>query len=203
MTMGRVQRLGKRALDLTVAGTALIAASPVITASAIAVRTRMGSPVFFRQERPGLGGRPFEMLKLRTMLTVEQTGVSDDAARLTPLGAWLRSTSIDELPTLWNIVRGDMSLVGPRPLLMSYLPLYSAEQAGRHAVKPGLTGLAQIQGRNALGWDDKFAADLRYVQSQSLALDLKILWKTLHLVLRRQSITHAGSATMPPFTGSP
>lgn len=202
MSMGPAQRLAKRALDITVAGGALLAASPVVAASAFAVRCQMGSPVLFRQERPGLNGQPFEMLKLRTMLTPEQAGKAGDDARLTPLGWWLRSTSIDELPTLWNVLKGDMSLVGPRPLLMQYLPLYSPEQARRHDVRPGLTGLAQVRGRNALSWEDKFAADVEYVNSQSLALDLRILVETVLVVFRRSGIAHEGAVTMPVFTGS-
>lgn len=202
MSMGRAEQVAKRALDVAVAGAALVAASPLIAASAMAVRREMGSPVLFRQERPGLKGKPFQMLKLRTMLTPEQAGEHRDGARLTPLGEWLRATSIDELPTLWNVVKGDMSLVGPRPLLMQYLPLYSPEQARRHDVKPGLTGLAQVRGRNALTWEEKFASDVEYVDSQSLALDLKIIADSVRVVLDRTGISHGEAATMPEFMGS-
>lgn len=202
MTLSPWQRVVKRGVDIAVASVGLAVASPVIAASAVAVRATMGSPVFFRQQRPGLHGEPFEMVKLRTMLTEEQAGARGDAKRLTPLGAWLRETSIDELPALWNVLRGDMSLVGPRPLLMQYLPLYSPEQARRHDVRPGLTGLAQVRGRNALGWDEKFRHDVDYVDHQSLALDARILWETVLVVLRRDGITHGETATMPVFTGS-
>lgn len=202
MSMSQTQRLAKRALDLTVAGTALFVASPVIAVSSLAVRYQMGSPVFFRQQRPGLNGKPFEMVKLRTMLTPEQAGNMSDGARLTPLGSWLRTTSIDELPTLWNVLKGDMSLVGPRPLLMQYLPLYSAEQSRRHDVKPGLTGLAQVRGRNDLSWEEKFVADVEYVRAQSLTLDLRILAETIGVVVRMSGINHGSSPTMPPFGGN-
>jgi sugar transferase EpsL len=179
------------------AGAALVAAAPVLAAVAAAVRATMGPPILFRQQRPGLGGRPFTIYKFRTM----RDGPGTDAERLTRLGRLLRATSLDELPELWNVVRGDMSLVGPRPLLMKYLPLYSPDQARRHDVKPGITGWAAIHGRNALSWDDKLALDVWYVDHASLALDLQILARTVAIVLRRDGISHAGAATMPEFTG--
>lgn len=199
--MGACQRRVKRGLDIAVSCVVLALAAPVMAVAAIAVRRDMGSPVLFRQLRPGLGGEVFELVKLRTMLTEQQAGAGGDADRLTPLGKWLRETSIDELPTLWNVLKGDMSLVGPRPLLVEYLPLYSAEQARRHDVRPGMTGLAQARGRNALTWHDKFTADVEYVDHQSLALDANILWRTALLVLRRDGVNHQDSATMPVFTG--
>jgi lipopolysaccharide/colanic/teichoic acid biosynthesis glycosyltransferase len=164
----------------------------------------MGKPVLFRQTRPGLHGVPFLMIKFRTMRdAVDASGVPlPDAARLTRLGRFLRSSSLDELPELWNVLKGEMSLVGPRPLLMEYLPLYSAEQARRHEVRPGVTGWAQVNGRNALSWEDKFALDLWYVENRSLWLDLKIVWMTIRKVIKRDGISAEGEATMPKFTGS-
>ncbi len=194
---------GKRAFDLAVAVPALIITAPIQAAVAVAVRRRLGAPVLFRQRRPGLHGRPFELVKFRTMLPVDPAaGRIDDADRMTPLGTFLRSSSLDELPTLWNIVRGDMSLVGPRPLLMEYLPLYSPEQARRHNVRPGVTGLAQVNGRNALSWEDKFRLDVEYVDTRSPRIDLRILRRTIAAVLKREGISAADSATMPPFRGS-
>lgn len=199
--MSRAGRAAKRAMDVAASGVVLALASPVVAASMVAVRCTMGKPVLFRQPRPGVGGQPFELIKLRTMLTPEQARASADADRLTPLGKWLRATSIDELPTLWNVLRGDMSLVGPRPLLMEYLPLYTPEQARRHEVKPGITGLAQVNGRNSLSWDEKFDMDVSYVERQSLLLDLAILRDTVRTVTRREGISHQGEATMPRFQG--
>lgn len=200
MRRGRLD--AKRALDLAVAVPALVMSAPLQAAIAVLVRRRLGSPVLFRQTRPGLHGAPFELVKFRTMTDVDPArGLVTDAERLTPFGARLRATSLDELPTLWNIVRGDMSLVGPRPLLMRYLPLYSPEQARRHDVRPGLTGLAQVNGRNALSWEDKFRYDVEYVDRHTLAMDLKILWATARAVLRREGISAAGEATMPEFLG--
>lgn len=194
----------KRALDLALTVPAFVASLPVQAAAAVAIRTTLGSPVFFRQTRPGLHGEPFEMIKFRTMHHVDEArGRVTDAERMTRVGSFLRSTSIDELPTLWNIVRGDMSLVGPRPLLMKYLPLYSPTQARRHEVKPGLTGLAQASGRNSLTWEERFALDVEYVDRQSLVLDLKIIARTVGAVLRRDGISAEGEATMAEFTGSP
>lgn len=168
------------------------------------IRRRLGSPVFFRQTRPGLHGQPFEMVKFRTMTDTRgpDGALLPDAERLTPFGRFLRSTSLDELPELWNVLKGDMSLVGPRPLLMEYLPLYSPEQARRHAVRPGVTGWAQVNGRNAISWEEKFALDTWYVDHQSLLLDIRILWLTVKKVLVREGISAAGEATMGKFTGS-
>jgi sugar transferase EpsL len=194
----------KRLLDIAVSASALLVAAPVMLSLALLIRVRLGSPVLFRQLRPGLHGKPFQMLKFRTMLeATTATGEPlPDAARLTPFGQWLRSTSLDELPGLLNVLRGDMSLVGPRPLLMEYLPLYSPEQARRHDAKPGLTGWAQINGRNALSWPQKFALDLWYIDHRTLWLDLKILVMTAVKVVRRSDIAADGEATMPRFTGS-
>ena len=167
------------------------------------VRRKLGSPVFFRQTRPGLRCRPFEMVKFRTM--TDRCGPDDqllpDAIRLTVFGRFLRATSLDELPELWNVLKGDMSLVGPRPLLMEYLPLYSPKQARRHEVRPGITGWAQVNGRNALSWEDKFKLDVWYVDNRSLWLDIKILWLTVRKVLVREGISADGEATMSKFTG--
>ncbi len=194
----------KRALDLALTVPALVASLPLQAAAAIAIRSTMGSPVFFRQTRPGLHGEPFEMVKFRTMHNVDAArGRVTDAQRMTRVGSFLRSSSIDELPTLWNIIKGDMSIVGPRPLLMKYLPLYSPNQARRHEAKPGLTGLAQASGRNALSWEDRFALDVEYVDNQSLALDLRIIAQTVGAVLRREGISQDGEATMTEFTGTP
>jgi lipopolysaccharide/colanic/teichoic acid biosynthesis glycosyltransferase len=194
---------GKRALDLALAIPVLVLSLPVQALVALLVRAKLGSPVLFRQERPGLHGQAFEMVKFRTMLPVDiAAGQTDDASRMTRLGVLLRTTSLDELPTLWNIVRGDMSVVGPRPLLMQYLALYSPEQARRHDVKPGLTGLAQVEGRNALTWDAKFQKDLEYLQRQSLLMDLAIVCRTVLSVTRREGISAAGFATMPEFEGT-
>ncbi len=194
----------KRLFDFVVALVALVLLSPVFVVVALLIRRKLGSPVFFRQQRPGRFGVPFEMIKFRTMLdAVDSRGVPlPDDQRLTPFGRMLRSTSLDELPEIINILRGEMSLVGPRPLLMQYLPLYSQEQARRHDVRPGLTGWAQINGRNALSWDEKFALDTWYVDNRSFALDWRILWRTLRKVLFREGISAAGEATMPPFTGN-
>ena len=187
----------KRGLDFCAALFLLIVASPLLAVAATAVRLTMGGPVLFRQTRAGREGSLFTLLKLRTM----RGGLADDAARLTPLGRCLRATSIDELPQLWNVLRGDMSLVGPRPLLPEYLPRYSPAQARRHAVRPGITGLAQVCGRNTLGWPERLALDVRYVEQRSLGLDLWILWRTARTVLRRDGISAAGHVTMPEFLG--
>jgi lipopolysaccharide/colanic/teichoic acid biosynthesis glycosyltransferase len=168
------------------------------------VHKKLGSPVFFRQSRPGLNGKPFEMVKFRTM--TDERGpdglLLPDAMRLTPFGLFLRSTSLDELPELWNVIKGEMSLVGPRPLLMEYLPLFTSEQARRHEVRPGITGWAQVNGRNAIGWGDKFKLDVWYVDNHSLWLDIKILWLTVRKVLLRDGISAKGDATMPIFRGN-
>lgn len=194
----------KRLLDFIAALLGLIAlALPLLLLIAL-IRRKLGSPVFFRQTRPGLHGQPFEMVKFRTMTDAcgPDGALLPDAERLTPFGRFLRSTSLDELPELWNVLKGDMSLVGPRPLLMEYLPLYSPEQARRHAVRPGVTGWAQVNGRNAISWEEKFALDTWYVDHQSLLLDMKILWLTVKKVLVREGISAAGEATMGKFTGS-
>lgn len=190
----------KRALDAVLATTGLVLAAPLAGAVALAVRRDVGAPVLFRQERPGRDGRPFELVKFRTMRAPDAShGRSSDGDRLTALGRWLRSTSLDEIPTLWNVVRGDMSLVGPRPLLMHYLEHYTPEQARRHEVRPGVTGLAQTSGRNALSWDEKFAHDVAYVETRSLRLDIRILARTVVAVVTRRGISAAGDATMPEF----
>ncbi|MCT1619081.1 MULTISPECIES: sugar transferase [Janibacter] len=193
---------GKRLLDLVLTTPVLCVSLPVQAATALAIRIRMGRPVLFRQQRPGLNGEPFEMLKFRTMLQPDpERGLVTDADRMTGLGSFLRSTSLDELPTLWNIVRGDMSIVGPRPLLMQYLGRYSPEQARRHEVKPGLTGLAQVSGRNAISWESKFRHDVEYVDNHNLLLDLEIILRTVVQVVRRDGISAEGEATMPEFRG--
>ncbi len=184
--------------DRAGAALCLVLASPVIAAVAVAVRAAMGRPVFFVQERPGRLGRPFRLVKFRTM----RNGAGDDAERLTRLGRFLRSTSLDELPQLWNVLRGELSLVGPRPLLSHYLPRYSAEQARRHEVLPGITGWAQVNGRNAISWEEKLALDVWYVDHWSLSLDAKILLRTLARVLRRTGISRDGHATTPEFLGT-
>ncbi|TIN11641.1 sugar transferase [Mesorhizobium sp.] len=193
----------KRSIDFFIAAFALIVLSPILLVVAICVRLGLGSPILFRQIRPGLGARPFAMLKFRTMLDAcDAHGVPlPDERRLTAFGRFLRSTSLDELPELWNVVKGDMSLVGPRPLLIEYLPLYTPEQARRHDVRPGITGWAQVNGRNALGWDEKFRLDVWYIDNRSIRLDIKILWMTLLRVVRRDGISAAGEATMPRFRG--
>lgn len=194
----------KRCLDLVAATAALIVLSPVLVTVAALVRVKLGRPVLFRQERPGLHGRSFEMLKFRTM-TDARSGAGEllpDAQRLTPFGKFLRSSSLDELPGLLSILKGDMSLVGPRPLLMEYLPLYSPQQARRHEVRPGLTGWAQVNGRNAIGWDEKFRLDVWYVDNQSLWLDLKIIAMTVLKVVKRTGIAADGEATMQKFRGN-
>ena len=194
----------KRIFDVLVSAVLLILLCPVMLAVAIAVRARLGSPVLFRQRRPGMHGQPFEILKFRTMRDARTPDgkLLADADRLTPLGRWLRSTSLDELPELWNVLKGDMSLVGPRPLLMHYLPLYSTEQMRRHEVRPGLTGWAQVNGRNALTWEEKFRHDVWYVDHRSLLLDFRILFLTAKAVINRHGISYEDSATMPEFTGT-
>ena len=198
------QRYGKRAFDAILSGCALALLAPILAAIALLVRVRLGSPVLFRQQRPGLRGRPFFMVKFRTMTNGRDAGgaLLADGERLTPIGRFLRSTSLDELPELLNVLRGDMSLVGPRPLLKEYLPLYTDRQARRHEVEPGITGLAQVRGRNSLSWEEKFELDVRYVESVSLFLDVKILIMTMITVLQRQGISTDGHATAPEFVGS-
>ena len=193
----------KRLFDVLLAlGLLLVFAAPLLLLCAL-VRFRLGGPVFFRQIRPGLHGVPFRMVKFRSM--TDEHGpdgeLLPDAMRLTPFGRFLRASSMDELPELWNVLRGEMSLVGPRPLLMEYLPLYSPVQARRHEVRPGITGWAQINGRNAVSWDERFRLDVWYVDNRSLRLDLKILWLTVRKVVVREGISAQGEATMPRFTG--
>ena len=188
----------KRMFDVVGAGLALLLASVPMAIIAAAVLVTMGSPVLFRQRRPGQHGVPFTFIKFRTM----RAGLGADAERLTRVGRLLRSSSLDELPELWNVLRGDMSLVGPRPLLMEYLDRYSPRQARRHEIRPGLTGLAQVQGRNLVAWEDRFELDVHYVETRSLALDLAIIARTVGAVLRREGISGEGSTTMAPFQGS-
>lgn len=194
----------KRAFDVLLSAMLLVAGAPLILALSVLVRLRLGSPVLFRQIRPGLHGRPFEMVKFRTMTDARDTtgALLPDAERLTPFGRFLRSSSLDELPEIWNVLKGEMSFVGPRPLLMDYLPLYSSEQARRHEVRPGITGWAQVNGRNTLSWEDKFRLDVEYVERQSMWLDLCILMQTALKVVKRDGISADGDATMPRFTGS-
>lgn len=205
MSAGRPVRPAplKRLIDIVASAGGLVVLSPVFLVLWILVRRRMGSPALFRQVRPGLHGQPFEMIKFRTMR--DATGPDGqplpDAERLTDFGRWLRATSLDELPELWNVLKGQMSLVGPRPLLMEYLPLYTPEQARRHDVRPGITGWAQINGRNAVGWDQKFALDTWYVDRHTLWLDVKIIALTLRRIVRRDGISAPGSATMEKFQG--
>ena len=197
-------RACKRALDILVSATLLVALSPVLLVVALLVWAKLGRPILFRQVRPGLGGRPFTLVKFRTMLDTrdDQGNLLPSEQRMTPFGARLRSTSLDELPELWNVLRGDMSLVGPRPLLMKYLERYSPEQFRRHAMRPGLTGWAQVNGRNAITWEERFRLDLYYVDHWSLGLDLRVLWQTIRAVARREGITHAEGENMPEFMGN-
>ncbi|OTG97249.1 sugar transferase [Acinetobacter sp. ANC 4973] len=194
----------KRLLDIIIASTALILLAPLYAFVAYKVKKNLGSPVLFRQVRPGLHGKPFEMIKFRTMKdAVDANGQPlPDSERLTAFGKMLRSTSLDEMPELWNVIKGDMSIVGPRPLLTEYLPLYNEEQAKRHNVRPGMTGHAQVNGRNAIGWEEKFKLDTWYVEHQSTLLDFKIMFKTVHKVLAKDHISAEGEATMTRFTGT-
>ncbi|MER7469966.1 sugar transferase [Micromonospora sp. NPDC000018] len=194
----------KRGIDLAAALVLLVLITPLILLVAALVAVGLGRPVLFRQPRAGRHGQVFELVKFRTMLPPDPgRGLVRDADRLTPLGRFLRSTSLDELPTLWNVLRGDMSLVGPRPLLTAYLPRYSPTQARRHEVRPGVTGLAQVRGRNSLSWEEKLDLDVWYVDNRSLRLDLSILVATVRTVLRREGISATGSATAPEFLGTP
>jgi lipopolysaccharide/colanic/teichoic acid biosynthesis glycosyltransferase len=199
-----MQPAWKRACDLAIAVPALLLLSPLVLAIGMVIRWQLGTPVLFRQVRPGLGGRLFTLIKFRTMRDqVDAKGAAlPDEARLPPLGRQLRSMSLDELLELLHVIRGEMSLVGPRPLLTEYLPLYSSEQARRHEVRPGLTGWAQIHGRNAITWEKRFALDVWYVDHMSLRLDLCILWRTMLTVISRQGISHPGHATMERFRGN-
>jgi lipopolysaccharide/colanic/teichoic acid biosynthesis glycosyltransferase len=196
--------MAKRALDLLLTlGTAPLWL-PLLGVVALLVRVRLGAPVFFRQERPGMGGRPFRILKFRSMTDQRDGGgkLLPDAERLSRFGRWLRSSSLDELPELFNVIRGEMSLVGPRPLLMQYLPLYTERQARRHEVRPGLTGWAQVNGRNAITWEEKFELDVWYVENRTLWLDVTILLRTAGSIFSRRGISASGSATMPEFRGT-
>lgn len=194
----------KRVFDILGAAIGMIVFTPVLIVISLMIRRGMGSPVLFRQIRPGRDGKPFQMIKFRTMREAVDTDGRPfpDAERITKLGRFLRSSSLDELPELWNVLKGEMSLVGPRPLLMEYMPLYSPEQVRRHEVRPGITGWAQVNGRNAISWEDKFALDVWYVENRSLWLDLKIIWLTVRRVIKRDGISAAGEATMTKFTGS-
>jgi len=194
----------KRLFDITAASTALLVLAPVYAVTAYKVNKNIGAPVLFRQIRPGLDGKPFEMIKFRSMKDAIDTEGNPlpDSERLTAFGQTLRNSSIDELPGLWNVLKGDMSLVGPRPLLMEYLPLYSAEQNRRHQLRPGITGHAQVNGRNAIGWEEKFKLDTWYIDNQSLWLDIKILFKTVKKVLIKDGISADGEVTMSKFMGS-
>ncbi|MBR7212950.1 sugar transferase [Pseudomonas lactis] len=194
----------KRLMDIVISGLGLLLLSPVMVVTYLLVRWYLGGPAFFRQVRPGFEGRPFEMLKFRTMLDAHDAAGTPlpDSERLTKFGRFLRASSLDELPGLLNVLKGDMSIVGPRPLLMAYLPLYSAEQNRRHLVRPGVTGLAQVSGRNALSWEEKFKLDVWYVDNQSLLLDLKIIILTFKKVFLREGINQEGQATMEAFKGS-
>lgn len=202
MSGRRAYDLLKRVLDVLVSALLLLVLSPVLLGTALAVRVALGSPALFRQQRPGLGGTLFTLYKFRSMRDAAATDVAavvSDAERLSPFGRFLRASSLDELPELWNVLRGDMSLVGPRPLLVAYLERYNAEQARRHDVRPGITGWAQVNGRNALDWETRLALDVWYVDNRSLALDLKILAKTVTAVLSRRGVSADGEATVAPF----
>ena len=195
----------KRVCDVVIASTALLLLSPLYAYVAYKVRKNLGSPVLFRQVRPGLHGKPFDMIKFRSMKDAVdvQGNPLPDSERLTPFGKMLRATSLDEMPELWNVIKGEMSIVGPRPLLMEYLPLYNTKQAKRHNVRPGMTGHAQVNGRNAISWEEKFKLDTWYVENQSLWLDFKIMLKTVKKVLAKDDISAEGEVTMTKFTGTP
>jgi len=194
----------KRLFDIVAAALGLAVLAPVMLVIALLINRKLGSPVLFRQTRPGLNGKPFRMVKFRTMLdaTDKEGNSLPDDQRMTPFGSFLRATSLDELPELWNVLKGDMSLVGPRPLLMEYLPLYSKEQCRRHEARSGVTGWAQVNGRNAISWEDKFQLDVWYVDNQSLWLDVTILFLTVKKVLVRDGISEEGEVTMSKFTES-
>jgi lipopolysaccharide/colanic/teichoic acid biosynthesis glycosyltransferase len=202
---GTVRHFVKRTIDVIASITGLLLLSPVIVILTILIRAKLGSPVLFRQQRPGLDGRPFWLFKFRTMTDQRDAAgrLLPDEQRLPAFGCFLRSTSFDELPELFNVLKGDMSIVGPRPLMMKYLGRYTPEQARRHEAKPGITGWAQVNGRNAISWEDRFKLDVWYVDNWSLWLDLKILVKTVVLVFKRESITQQGRATMDEFMGTP
>ena len=194
----------KRLVDLAISSLVLLFMLPFLVVLALVVRAKLGTPVFFKQIRPGLHCKTFDIIKFRSMNNVRGAdgALLPDAERLTSLGRFLRSSSLDELPELWNIIKGDMSLVGPRPLLVEYLPLYSPDQLRRHDVRPGITGWAQINGRNAISWEDKFKYDVWYVENQSFWLDMKIIWMTITKVITREGISADSEATMPKFTGN-
>ena len=196
--------MAKRAFDIIVSLVGLIVAGPVLLIVAVLVRIFLGSPVLFRQQRPGLNAQPFEILKFRTMTDAVGTdgALLPDSDRLTAFGRFLRASSLDELPELWNVLKGEMSLVGPRPLLMEYVPLYNDTQFRRHAMRPGITGWSQVNGRNAISWDQKFALDVWYVDNQSMLLDVKILFMTVSSLVRREGINASENVPMPKFTGS-
>lgn len=200
---GFYEKYTKRVIDIILSGSALLLLSPVMAVTALLVRIKLGSPVLFSQERPGKDERIFRLFKFRTMLNTMRDGVLlSDEERLTPFGRRLRALSIDELPELWNVLKGDMSIVGPRPLLVKYLPLYSEEQHRRHDVRPGITGWAQVNGRNLLSWEDRFVCDVYYVDNISFAFDVKVMLRTLSVVFKRSGITSGTSATMEEFRGS-
>lgn len=200
---GFYEKYTKRVIDIILAGSALLLLSPVMAVTALLVRIKLGSPVLFSQERPGKDEKIFRLFKFRTMLNTMRDGVLlSDEERLTPFGRRLRALSIDELPELWNVLKGDMSIVGPRPLLVKYLPLYSEEQHRRHDVRPGITGWAQVNGRNLLSWEERFACDVYYVDNISFAFDVKVILRTLSVVFKRSGITSVTSATMEEFRGS-
>lgn len=194
----------KRIFDIAVSGTGLLVLAPILLLVALVVRVSIGSPILFVQKRPGRQGRPFKLVKFRTMNDRRSVNgdLLPDSERLTRAGQMLRSTSLDEIPELWNVFVGNMSLVGPRPLLMEYLPLYSPEQARRHEVRPGVTGWAQVKGRNLLSWDERFGLDVWYVDHQSFWLDIRILFATVGVVFKRKGVAHPGESTMPKFTGN-
>ena len=194
----------KRSIDLLLSFIVLVVLSPLLLVLAGLVRTKLGRPVFFKQRRPGLDGKPFRLVKFRTMTDAKSADgtLLPDADRLLEFGQFLRSTSLDELPELWNVIKGDMSLVGPRPLLMGYLDLYTSEQSKRHEVRPGMTGWAQVSGRNLLNWDEKFALDVWYVENRSTWLDIKIMLMTFASVVRGNGVSQEGHVTMEPFRGS-
>ena len=198
------QRHGKRWLDLSISLPLAVVLAPLLGVLAVLIRRKLGSPVLFTQVRPGLRGQPFRMVKFRSMTDGrdERGALLPDEVRLTRFGRFLRSSSLDELPELWNVIRGEMSLVGPRPLLTQYLALYTPEQARRHEVLPGVTGWAQVNGRNAISWDQKFVLDVEYVEQVSFSRDLRILWMTAAKVIRREDVSAAGHSTMPEFRGS-
>ena len=195
---------GKRILDVVVASLAIVLLSPVLAIVYILSRVKLGKPVLFKQLRPGMHGELFTMIKFRTMTNGRdaQDELLPDAMRMTKWGSFLRASSLDELPELWNVLKGEMSLVGPRPLLVEYLPLYSKEQVRRHEVRPGITGLAQVNGRNAISWDEKFALDIDYVNSRTFSLDVKIILQTFANLIRKSDISAPGEATMPTFKGN-